>query len=273
MTLATGKNHISYSEQKDWRECSYKHKLKHINKIDLNTAQPHLDFGQAFHGSMEEYLKSNCTKNVYDVSRKILSEAVELNKENQDYQKLDIELWSKQICEELIPEAVELLNEKIPGWTFVEAEESLYEPLSNVGIEKHSDVSMKGSIDAVLSQEVKGKKLYWLIDWKTAKRHWTKKKLMDTNITSQLAIYKQFWAAKHNVPLEQIRCAFLVVNKEAKRTAHCRFHKVSVGPTTVQRSLKVITDMVSSVKRGVAIKNKSEMNCKYCPYRGTEYCL
>jgi len=271
MTLATGKEHISYSESKDWRECSYRHKLKHIDKIDKDEPKPHLDFGQAFHGAMEEFLK-NRQCDIYAVSHKILSEAVEKNKTIQEFQDINIEDWSNRIVKELIPEAIEVLDKEIPGWQFIEAEEKLFESLSMIGIEKHADVSMKGMIDAVLSQEIKGKKLYWLIDWKTANRHWGKQKLMDPSVTSQLAIYKQVWAAKHNIPLDQIRCAFLVVNKEAKRTARCRFHKISVGPTTVKKSLTVITNMVSSIKRGVAVKNKSEWNCKFCPYKGTQYC-
>ena len=33
LKLLTGKPHVSFSEIKDWVECSYRHKLIHIDKL------------------------------------------------------------------------------------------------------------------------------------------------------------------------------------------------------------------------------------------------
>src|SRR5690348_365947 len=56
--LPTGKSHISFSEVRDWKDCSFRHKLKYIKKIDLGKPGPLLDFGTAVHASCENFLKT-----------------------------------------------------------------------------------------------------------------------------------------------------------------------------------------------------------------------
>ena len=55
----TGKKHISYSEVRNWRECSYRHKLQQIDKIDMFKPSPYLDFGTNVHEGCESFLKES----------------------------------------------------------------------------------------------------------------------------------------------------------------------------------------------------------------------
>ena len=57
-TFPTGKMHVSFSEIKCWKECSYRHKLMHIDKVDMFEPSPYLDFGTAVHEGCETYLRS-----------------------------------------------------------------------------------------------------------------------------------------------------------------------------------------------------------------------
>ena len=52
----TGKPHVSFSEVKIWKECSYRHKLVYIDKVDMFEPSPFLDFGTAVHEGCETYL-------------------------------------------------------------------------------------------------------------------------------------------------------------------------------------------------------------------------
>ena len=54
----TGKPHVSYSEVRNWKECPYRHKLLHIDKIDLFKPSPYLDFGINVHEGCESYLNT-----------------------------------------------------------------------------------------------------------------------------------------------------------------------------------------------------------------------
>ena len=54
----TGKPHVSFSEIKIWKECSWKHKLTYIDKVDMFEPSPYLDFGTAVHEGCENLLKN-----------------------------------------------------------------------------------------------------------------------------------------------------------------------------------------------------------------------
>ena len=58
MNFPTEKPHISYSEVKNWKECPYRHKLAYIDKIDLGTPSPYLDFGTNVHEGCESFLNT-----------------------------------------------------------------------------------------------------------------------------------------------------------------------------------------------------------------------
>ena len=53
----TNKKHVSFSEIKNWKECSFRHKLLYINKIDVFKPSPYLDFGTAVHEGCEFLLE------------------------------------------------------------------------------------------------------------------------------------------------------------------------------------------------------------------------
>ena len=53
MTFPTGKPHVSFSEVKVWKECSYRHKLAYVDKLDTYEANPYADYGTAVHNAIE----------------------------------------------------------------------------------------------------------------------------------------------------------------------------------------------------------------------------
>ena len=55
-SLPTGKPHVSFSEVKLWKECSYRHHLTHVKKLDFSSPSPVLEFGTAVHSACEKYL-------------------------------------------------------------------------------------------------------------------------------------------------------------------------------------------------------------------------
>ena len=73
-----------------------------------------------------------------------------------------------------------------------------------------------------------------------------------------------------NINLKEIRCAFVILKKQAKQGKHCELFAISVGDVTIKRNLKMVTDMVTSVKKGIALKNRN--SCLYCDYHNTEHC-
>lgn len=268
MSLPTGKPHISFSELRDWMECSWRHKLRHVQKIDLGTPSTNLSFGTATHAVIEHFLKTKETD--LSIPQKILEEDWKLYGDSEDFQKNSIEKFMA-IITNIMADIPTFLNETFPGWELVEAEENLYEDLQ-VFFERHAGVSFKGFIDAVI--RVPGKKegqfLYWILDWKTANRPWNLQKIKDDKTRMQLVLYKKFWTTKHNVPMKDVRCGFVTIVKTSKPGKFCKLLPVSVGDVTAGKSLIVLNNGLASIKRGMALKNRDA--CTWCEFKNTEHC-
>ncbi len=263
--LPTGKAHISFSEIKNWSECSFRHHLAYVKKINKFVPNVHVSLGTATHNIIENFLK---TKKIdTEIGKKYLEKYLVDNADHEKFVKFDVEKEMIKVSS-IANDVPAFLDEHFPDWKYEDAEEQLFEGLEKL-VESHADVSFKGFIDAVISVPGKGgKKVYWLIDWKTASRPWDRYKIEDSKL--QLTLYKKFWAEKHKVDMKDIRCAFVVLIKGAKPGKHCQKIDVSVGDISAGKSLVVIDNFLSSVKNGIKIKNRSA--CKWCDYRDTEDC-
>jgi hypothetical protein len=163
----------------------------------------------------------------------------------------------------------QFMDETFPNWEYVGAEEFLYENLQT-----SQDIYFKGYIDAIIKCDGKGrnsgKKVYWIIDWKTATRSWHPQKRRDFNVLMQIMLYKTFWSRRHNIDMKDIKAGFALLKRQAKDGKRCELFEVSVGPKSSERSEKYVHNMVRTVKNKRYLKNK--YNCKWCQYKGTKYC-
>ena len=271
--LPTGKSHVSFSEIKCWKECSFRHKLMHVDKIDVFEPSPYLDFGTAVHEGCETLLETK------QVDREKLIKDIETAWEKNGFDdpswvekqpgwykykpvKTWVE-WANNMWSDVLP----FLDEEFEGWEVVKAEEELYEPI------KGTDVKFKGFIDAIIKvPKTRGEGYnYWIIDWKTAQSYgWRREKKQDILMTSQLMLYKHFWSIKHDIPLKDIRCGFILLKRGAKPGKVCELVKVSAGQKSIDKSLKIMRSMIKMVKKQFNLKNRN--SCNYCPYSGTPHC-
>lgn len=260
--LSTGKPHVSFSEVRDWSECSFRHKLKHVLKIDLSRPGPFLDFGKGVHSSCEHYLKTR----VMDVGIAVsaIKEAWQKNVGVKGFEPEKLDGFIKEAVG-VLEEVPVWFDETFPNWQFVDAEHMLYE-----SIEGHEQ-AFKGYIDGIIVCDgAKGTRVFWLIDWKTCSWGWGVDKKTDPLVRAQLVLYKNFWSTKTGTDPKNVRCGFVLLKRTAKTGTRCELVTASVGEITTGKSLKVVSNMLTSVKRGMAIKNRS--NCQWCDYRDTEHC-
>jgi hypothetical protein len=261
--LPTGKKHVSFSEVKLWKECSYRHNLVHVKKIDLSKPSPVLDFGTAVHASCEKYLLTR--EMDFSVAIGVMEKAWAEKSHLEGFTPAALEKAKAEVTQ-ILSEVPAFLDKEFPEWQVVDAEHQLYEPVEN---HPHA---FKGFIDGVLKAKGKrGEEIYWILDWKTTARGWFREKRSDDMVKAQLALYKNYWCQKNpEVSPKNVRCGFVLLKKAAKPGEHCELFSVSMGDVPVQRSLKVVSNMLTSVKKGVAIKNRD--SCTYCEYKGTEHC-
>ena len=268
----TGKKHVSYSEVRCWKECSYRHKLQHIDKIDMFAPSPYLDFGTNVHEGCESYLntgtipRDKLLQNIRDAWEKHgFGEPEWYEKMPGWYKHVPVEEWCEWATN-MWNDVPKFLDETFPGWEPVTAEEQLYEPI----LEK--DMKFKGFIDVVIKVPRKnGTWKYWILDWKTAKSYgWDRRKKQDFLTQAQIVLYKHYWATKNDVPLKDIGCGFVLLKRGGKPGNMCELFKVSAGPKMIDRANKMVKNMVGMVKRGMFLKNRE--SCKFCDYYDTPHC-
>lgn len=260
--LPTGKPHISFSEVREWDECSYRHKLKHVKKIDLGKPGPMLDFGTAVHAACEDFLKTR-TMNVA-LATDFIKESWEKNKDVKGFEPAGLPKFLDEATS-ILNEVPEWFNTTFPNWELVDAEHFLYEPID---ARPHA---FKGYIDVVIKcKDDKGRENVWLLDWKTCSFGWTVQKKSDAMVKSQLILYKNYWTKKTDWDPKKTKCGFVLLKRTAKNGNRCELVPVSVGEVTTKRALKVVDNMIVSVKKGIALKNRS--SCTYCDYKDTEHC-
>jgi len=269
----TGKKHISYSEVKCWKECPYRHKLKHVDKIDLSKPSPYLDFGTNVHEGCENYLLSKSIPKER-LLENIRSAWKEHGFDDPDWVK-DQPCWYKyhpvdEWCnwaDNMWSDVPDFLDDTFPGWETVSAEEQLYEDIDG------KNIFFKGFIDAIIKVPQKnGKYKYWILDWKTAKSYgWDSRKKRDKIIQYQIVLYKHFWAEKNKIPLKDISCGFILLKRGGKPGNMCELYQVSSGEKTIERAKKMVSNMVTSVRRGLSLKNRD--SCMFCEYYKTEHCV
>lgn len=269
----TRKPHISYSEVRNWRECSYRHKLQQIDKIDMFKPSPYLDFGTNVHEGCESFLKES------SIPRQKLLENISaawkefgfddpawVEKQPGWYKYKPLSVWLEwaNLMWDDIPG---FLDETFPGWETVEAEEELYENIED------RELKFKGFIDAIIKVPKKrgtGHK-YWILDWKTANAYgWRSSKKRDPLVQAQLILYKHFWSKKHNIDPKDVGCAFVLLKRGGKPGKVCSLVEVSAGPKATEKAEKLVSNMISSVHRGMFLKNRN--SCSFCEYKETEHC-
>jgi len=269
----TKKPHISYSEVRIWKECPWKHKLTYIDKIDLFKPSPFLDFGTAVHEGCESIINGE------PIDREGLCEGIRSAWEKNGFDDQD---WvSKQPgwykyhhhdtwiswANSMWDHIPGFLDDTFPGWEPIKAEAELYENIDN------DNIKFKGFIDAIIKAPKKRGKghEYWILDWKTANAYgWRREKKQDILMTAQLILYKHFWSKKLGIPLDEVRCGFILLKRGGKPGKVCELVKVSAGPKALEKATKIVRSMLTMVRKEFYIKNRN--SCTYCPYKDTEHC-
>ena len=272
----TGKLHVSFSEIKEWSECSWRHKLTRIDKIDMFEPSPYLGFGTVVHEGCENMLEGkdlNKDKLLNDIREDFKKHGFDdpewVAKQPGWYKKssdVGVEKWCEW-AENMWAEIPDYLDKEFPGWETVKVEEDLYEDIEG------KSVKFKGFIDAIIKVPKKrGSGFnYWIIDWKTAGAYgWRRDKKDDFKMQAQLILYKHFWSKKHGIPLKDIRCGFILLKRGGKLGKIVDIVPISVGPKTLAKGIKMMNNMITSVSNGMYLKNRN--SCKFCPYENTEYC-
>jgi hypothetical protein len=273
--LPTGKNHISYSEIKTWLDCSWRHKLIHIEKLADDEPSIYSDFGKILHAECETFLKTGLIdKDAAKIKiREMWTERGYPDVKSWPVFKSavpDVEYWVDS-ADSMLSSIKPFFDKNFERWEYVEAEHSLYEKIDG------TDTMFKGFVDAIIKvKDKKGKYIYYILDWKTSSAQgWNKDKLRDFNVHLQLMLYKFFWSRKNNIDPKQIRLGFILLKRldldpKKRKPLKAALVPISLGPVTTAKTLTVIRKMINSLSKQFFIKNRT--NCQFCQFYLTSHC-
>tara|TARA_Y100001937_G_C7131736_1_gene337845 strand:+ start:2740 stop:3522 length:783 start_codon:yes stop_codon:yes gene_type:complete len=253
---------ISFSELKNWKECPYRHKLIHVDKLPYFEGNEYTAFGTAIHLVCEKIIPKS-EENALSIFENAFLEELKILKQqgkqlNNDLVS-DMRLQAAPICDQVIPAVKNHFGE----FEVVSVEEQLLEPITEFD---SKDRHFKGFIDMVIKTP---DQKYHIIDWKTCSWGWSRDKKSDPMTTYQLTYYKNYFSKKHSIDSKKIETYFVLLKRTAK-SENVEVLRVTSGDKKTENSLKVLENAVINIEKGNYIKNR--LNCKYCKFYKTEHC-
>jgi hypothetical protein len=279
---------VSYSQYSQWDKCPYKWKLNYIDNLRQFTDSIHTMFGTSMHEVLQTYLTVmyNDTVKMADA---LPLEKMLLTRMKRNYQQIMEKNGGEVFCEqsdmeEFYKHGLLILDwfKKRRGNYFSKKGYELVGIEVPINYDLPNDVKFIGYIDVLLYNTVTQK--YKIIDIKTSTMGWNKYQKADKNKTDQLLLYKQFYGAQHDIPLDKIDVEYFIVKRklyEGLDFPQKRVQKFS--PANGKPSInKVVNNLNQFLQESFIdgeyntdhtyIQRPSKKNCKYCEFNQTEHC-
>ena len=251
--------YISYSELKDWKQCSYYHKLTRVDGLAGFTGNEYTAFGTAMHSVCDRKMLNE----QFDHDEYFLSEFEKNLSELDDESEIKPKLIEQMRIAggNIIPHIMPAVEEKFgKNYEVISTEEKLMVPIDG------TNFNFKGYVDLVIKTE-DGK--YHVIDWKTCSWGWDMRKRSDPMVTYQLTFYKKFFAIKHGIDPSDIEMHFALLKRTAKKN-FVEFVDVSSGSRKTNNAMELLMMAIKNIAAKKVIKNK--LSCKRCSFYKTKHC-
>ena len=279
---------ISYSQYSQWAVCPHKWKLNYIDELRTFKGNIHTLFGSAMHDVLQTYLTVmyNDTIKMADSlplasmllhrMKKYYKEIVEdLHGEEVSSQEEMQEFYEHglAIIEWFVKKRGMYFNKK--GYELVGIEVPIEYDLPN-------KIKFVGYIDVLMYDTVRER--YKIIDIKTSTMGWNKWAKADKTKTDQLLLYKQFYGAQPDIPLDKIDVEYFIVKRKLYDKVDWPQRRVQTfTPANGTPSINKVTNNIQSFidecfidgkynKEHIYRKEASKKNCRFCEFNQTEYC-
>ena len=208
MDWNTEKN-ISYTQLSAWSECPHRWKQMYIDKIK----QPpsiHLSFGTAMHETLQEYMELMYNKGQQHADE--FDAHADFQERFLALYKADVDKKGEHFATQ--KELIEFTNDGLNiidfflrhrqehfhkhGWKLLGIEM----PILLAPHEDYPNVKLMGKLDLVMFDETMHRVVIW--DIKTSTRGWTKYDKENKLKTSQMVMYKKYFAEQYDVPVDNI---------------------------------------------------------------------
>ena len=258
MDWTTEKN-ISYTQLSAWSECPHRWKQMYIDKIK----QPpsiHLSFGTAMHETLQEYMELMYNKGQQHADE--FDAHSDFQERFMSLYKADVDKKGEHFATQ--KELIEFTNDGLNiidfflkyrqdhfhkhGWKLLGIEM----PILLAPHEDYPNVKLMGKLDLVMFDETMHRVVIW--DIKTSTRGWTKYDKENKLKTSQMVMYKKYFAEQYNVPVENIDVRYFIVKRKIPENPRYPIMKSRIqkfepssGKTTQNKMVKNMRAFIEDV--------------------------
>lgn len=278
---------VSFSQFSTYMQCPKKWELKYIRKQKLPCDSIHLIFGTAIHVTIQNYLQLVFGKSIKKADEQDLPAMLMAEMKSEYKKALDNNgnkhFSNPQELSEFYGDGVEIIKsiKKYRKELFSTRDYRLIGielPLYLSPIEKKNNVKLTSYLDLVFQHKKTGR--YRIIDIKTSGNGWSKWEKEDKVKTSQLLIYKHYFAQKYNIAENVIDIEYLIVKRKINTDnlwPQKRIQKFSPsnGKPSINKAIKAFEDFINNCfdengkyidKDYPAIAGKNNYNCRFCEF-------
>jgi len=286
-----GDRRISYSQYGMYETCPKHWELAYAKGLRTFSQSIHTIFGTAMHETLQHYLTVMYEKSVKE------ADAIDLHSMLKQYMydlykeavsKMDEHFSNKFEMNEFYEDGVAIIDwfKRKRGVYFSRKNEELVGievPIYHPVDEDNKHVMMLGYLDIVIRDKRDGK--ITIIDLKTSTMGWNKYQKADKVKTSQLVLYKKYFAEQYGYDVENIDIKYMILKRKLIEGAMfpqkriTEFMPASGKPTRnkLARSIKGFVES-SFLENGdynlnkeyPAMAGKNKKNCKYCEFKDRE---
>jgi len=283
-----GERRISYSQYAMYETCPKHWELAYAKGLRTFSQSIHTIFGTAMHETLQHYLTVMYEKSVkeadaLDLNGMLKQQMVDLYKEAVS--KMDDHFSDKFEMNEFYDDGVAIIDwfKKKRGAYFSRKNEELigievkiYHPVD----EDNDNIMMLGYLDIVIRDKRDGK--ITIIDLKTSTMGWNKYQKADKTKTSQLVLYKKYFAEQYGYDVDKIDIKYMIVKRKLIEGAMfpqkriTEFAPASGKPTRNKLAREIQGFVESSFnldgsynleKKYPAIAGKNNKHCKWCEFK------
>ena len=279
---------ISYSQYNQWVTCPYKWKLNYIDKLSEFTDNIHTLFGTSMHEVLQTYLTVMYNDTIKTADALPLKKML-LHRMKTNYTQIMEKNGGEVFCEQSDME--EFYNHGLLILEWFKKKRNMYfskKGYELVGIEVPVDYDLPdkikfiGYIDVIIYDTVRDR--YKIIDIKTSTMGWNKWQKADKTKTDQLLLYKHFYGAQHDIPVDKIDVEYFIVKRKLYEKVDFPQRRVQTfQPASGKPSInKLMNNLNQFIDESFIdgeynlehnnIKQPSKKNCRYCEVNQTEHC-
>jgi len=274
---------VSFSQYQMWKVCPHKWKLTYIDKISGYKQSMAALFGTVMHEVLQEYVKTIYDKSIVEANQLELDAMLKTGL-RENYKKLLNEAKNNHFSNE--KEMAEYYNDGVQILQWFKSHRSEFfqkkdyeligieTPINIIPLESHPTIRLVGFLDLVIKNTKTGE--IYIYDFKTSTNGWGKYAKNDKTKTSQLVLYKTYYAKQYGISPDDIHVEYLILKRKIDQDAEYEAMKKRIQrfePSNGKVSQNFIKKEIEQfITTNFTEEGEYKLDVIHTPEAGRDYC-